>query len=94
MSGFHPDVLDFLEGYEFYLEHGWSIAKDQPLAVLGSTDPSQKRLHQIPSSPPPEPCIVCGEEEGRTPFKSVIGEGLICENCRRFFEEAEKVEQP
>jgi hypothetical protein len=94
MSGFHPEVLRLIEGFSFYREHGWELAKERPLALLGAIDPNQKLLFQTPETAPPEPCLVCGEAEGRYPFHSVIGEGLICDSCKRFFEEAEKVTSP
>ncbi len=91
MSGFMPEVLRVLEGWDFYREHGWAVVRERPLTLMGALDPGQKLLFQTPQSPPPEPCLVCGESEGRYPFNSVIGEGLICESCRRFYEEAQRV---
>jgi hypothetical protein len=88
---FAPEVLRCLAGYDLYLERGWDRVRDQSLRAMGQLDVNQRQLFDVPPTPPPAPCAVCGESEGRFPLSTFLGEALVCEDCHRFYEEAQKV---
>jgi hypothetical protein len=88
----HPDrgsylineVQSVLDGFNYYKEHGYAHIRDTA-DLLQRFDPGQRRLLDV-QSVAPVPCSTCGAES-RTEYRGT----RVCDSCKRFYEEAEKV---
>lgn len=85
------EVYRLNDVFGYYKAHGWEAVREHSTAFGEDFDTAQARLFEtVPSADPP-PCAICEQGKGSFPLDTMAGGVLICDDCRRFYEEARKV---